>query len=174
MSNSSHPSKREIRQTYVDLRGTIHQLIGLDKDEIELLESFFTLADSNPTWVDYHNHWMKAVGEFYDARGVTRRESRQSLVFRIAQDLGGRIGMAEGWMRQSDYRDELETLIHTRFKTRRAFCEATGLSEDMLSHVLSRRKHLAIDTLSEALAKIGYAVHIAPLPGAPEPPPVMQ
>jgi hypothetical protein len=50
-----------------------------------------------------------------------------------------------------------------RFKTRREFCEATGLSEDMLSHVLARRKHLAIDTLSSALEKVGYTLHIGPL-----------
>jgi hypothetical protein len=59
----------------------------------------------------------------------------------------------------------LEHLILARFKTRREFCEATGLSEDMLSHVLARRKHLAIDTLNAALAKVGYTVHIAPLSG---------
>jgi DNA polymerase-3 subunit epsilon len=32
--------------------------------------------------------------------------------------------------------------------------------------LLARRKHLAIDTLAEALGKIGYAIHIAPMPDA--------
>jgi len=40
--------------------------------------------------------------------------------------------------------------------------EATGLSEDMLSHVFAGRKHLAIDTLEESLHRIGYALHIVP------------
>jgi hypothetical protein len=84
-------------------------------------------------------------------------------VYRILQDLGSRLGIAQGKVRMSDYRDELEQLILTRFKTRRAFCEATGLSEDMLSHVLARRKHLGIDTLTDALAKIGFALHITPV-----------
>jgi hypothetical protein len=35
----------------------------------------------------------------------------------------------------------------------------------MLSHVLARRKHLAIDTLNAALEKIGFTLHIAPLAG---------
>jgi hypothetical protein len=81
----------------------------------------------------------------------------------VAQDIGSRLGIAQGKMRQSDYRDELEQLILTRFKTRREFCEATGLSEDMLSHVLARRKHLAVDTLYSALEKVGYTLHITPL-----------
>jgi len=62
-----------------------------------------------------------------------------------------------------DYRDELELLIVTRFRTRREFCAATGLSEDMLSHVLARRKHMAIDTLTEALARTGFRLTIVPL-----------
>ena len=40
---------------------------------------------------------------------------------------------------------------------------ATGLTEDMLSHVLAGRKHLAIETLSEALQKIGFSLRIVPV-----------
>ena len=42
-------------------------------------------------------------------------------------------------MRQGDDRDELVRIIADRFTTRREFCEAAGVSEDMLSHVLARR-----------------------------------
>jgi len=38
--------------------------------------------------------------------------------------------------RLPDYRDELEELIRTRFPSQQAFCQATGLSEDMLQPVL--------------------------------------
>jgi hypothetical protein len=34
----------------------------------------------------------------------------------------------------------------------------------MLSHVLSKRKHLAIDTLADALARVGYSIHIVEAP----------
>ena len=53
-------------------------------------------------------------------------------------------------------------MIRTVFPTQKAFCDATGLSEDLVSHVLARRKHLAIDTLSEALRRIGYHIEIVP------------
>jgi hypothetical protein len=85
------------------------------------------------------------------------------VAYRVGQDLGSRLAVAAGAARPPDYRDDLEELIRTRFRTRREFCEATGISEDMLSHVLARRKHLALDTLTEALNRIGYTLHIAPL-----------
>ena len=57
-------------------------------------------------------------------------------------------------------------IIEAKFATRRKFCEATGLSEDMLSHVLKGRKDVSIATLTESLQKIGYALAIVPLPRA--------
>lgn len=88
----------------------------------------------------------------------------QSPLWRIVQDIGARLHIESGLARAPDYRDELEQIIRERFSTRRAFCEATGLSEDMLRHVLARRKHLAIDTLTDALGKIGYSLRIVPSP----------
>ena len=148
---------------YVDLSGRSFCLSGLDRDERELLARLQAFASRNPEWSDYRNYWMSEVASFYEARGLKRAEIIETPVYRIGQDVGSRLGISQGTTRASDYRDELEHLVLTRFKTRREFCEATGLSEDMLSHVLARRKHLAIDTLNAALAKVGYTVHIAPL-----------
>src|SRR5205823_12953507 len=83
-------------------------------------------------------------------------------VYQIAQDLSSRLAVAARLARLPGYRDELEELILTRFPSRRAFCKATGLSEDMLSHVLAGRKDLSLATLTRALERIGYAVHIKP------------
>jgi hypothetical protein len=47
---------------------------------------------------------------------------------------------------------------------RRAFCEATGLGEDMLSHVLAGRKDLSVPALTRALERIGYRLRIVPAP----------
>ncbi len=137
-------------------------LAALDADERVLLEKLQTRAESNSDWNDYSNYWMSVVADFYKARGLTRQETITTIPYRIGQDLGSRIGIKAGMVRPSDYRDELEGLIRTRFHSQREFCAATGLSEDMLSHVLARRKHLAVDTLADALAKIGYTLHIVP------------
>jgi len=151
------------KSDYVDLSGRVYALAGLDREERELLAKIKGFAETKPQWLVYQNFWMPEVARLYEARGLTRKQVIETPIYRVAQDMGSRLGVAQGVMRLSDYRDELEHLILTRFKTRRQFCEATGLSEDMLSHVLARRKNLAIDTLNAALEKVGYTVHIAPL-----------
>jgi hypothetical protein len=150
---------------YVDLKGREISLTELDKEERALLARLRRRARTQPDWTDFRNYWTREVAAFYDARGLSRRQSRETVVYRIAQDLSSRLGIAAGLVRAPDYRDELEELIRERFPSRRAFCEATGLSEDMLSHVLAGRKDFALDTLTEALAKIGYGLRILPAPG---------
>jgi hypothetical protein len=152
--------------TYKDLRGEILDASTIDADERALISELLTFAEKHPDArsANYWNFYVKRVGEFYEKRGLTRQQTTETLIWRIAQDINGRMMVSAGLARLGDYRGELENLILTRFKTRRAFCEATGISEDMLSHVLARRKHLGIDTLSEALAKIGYTIHITPIP----------
>jgi hypothetical protein len=138
-------------------------LDGLDDDERGLLEDLTSFEQTHQDWNEFSNYWMARVAEFYAARGLTRPQIRQTAVWRVAQDLDGRLAVRLGHARMPDYRDEIAQLIRERFRTRREFCQATGLSEDLLSHVLNRRKHLAIDTLVEALARIGYRLRITPL-----------
>jgi hypothetical protein len=148
---------------YTDLKGKLWKLSELSSDEQDLLAELFEYAQQCGDWTNYRNHWMAEVNRFFATRGMNRQEMQQTAVYRIAQDVGSRMAVSAGVARTTDYRDELENIIRTRFRTRREFCEATGLSEDMLSHVLARRKHLAINTLSEALEKVGYTIHITPL-----------
>jgi hypothetical protein len=150
---------------YVDLKGRSHSLADLDAEERALVRELTDHANKHG-WNDYSNFWMPKVGELYAGRGLSRQKTVRTTVYQIAQDLGSRLAVAQGVARPPDYRDDLAELIRTRFRTRREFCEATGLSEDMVSHVLAKRKHLAIDTLAEALGRIGYTLHIAPLPEA--------
>jgi hypothetical protein len=90
----------------------------------------------------------------------------RTIPWRVAQDLSGRIAVAAGLARVGDYRDELEDLIRERFPSRRAFCEAAGLAEDMLSHVLAGRKDLSLAKLEGALKQIGCRLRIVPAPKA--------
>jgi hypothetical protein len=150
--------------TYTDLRGTIFGVSGLPADERDLVERLQAEASKAPEWTEFRNYWMAEVDRFYSAKGISRRQILDTVGYRIGEDLKSRLGIAQGEIRLGDYRSELEMLILKNFPTRKAFCDATGLSEDMLSHVLARRKHLAVDTLTNALEKIGYTIHIAPLP----------
>ncbi|MGC1275243.1 MAG: hypothetical protein WBC44_16175 [Planctomycetaceae bacterium] len=150
-------------KTYTDLRGQAIPLSELDGEERALVDRLRERAADGPDWNDFDGFWWREVARLYDGRGVPRTESVQSPVYRIAKDLSSRLAIAAGVAREPDYRDELADLIRRRFKTRREFCEATGLSEDMLSHVLARRKHLSIDSLQTALSKIGCALRITPV-----------
>src|SRR5437588_9609384 len=136
MLNSSRVPAMKRADTYVTLRGQEISLDGLDGEERQVLARLRRRARTHPSWTDFGNHWMREVASFYDARGVPRAQSRRGVVYRVAQDLCSRLGVAAGLVRAPEYRADLEDLIRLKFRTRRAFCEATGLSETMLSHVL--------------------------------------
>jgi hypothetical protein len=145
------------------LEGNPIGLTDLDAEEWRLLSRLRRRARTHPDWNDFDNYWMQAVADFYDARGMSRAASRRTAVYRVAQDLSSRLAVAAGLARPPDYRDQLDELIRVRFPSRRAFCEAAGLSEDLLSHVLAGRKHLSLETLSRALERIGYRLEFTPL-----------
>ncbi|HEV3083808.1 MAG TPA: hypothetical protein VGY66_28765 [Gemmataceae bacterium] len=157
-------------EVYVDLDGQALCLGHLDAGERKLLERMRRRAARNPDWNEFDNYWTVAVPAFYQARGLPRKAVPQTILWQIAADLSGRIAVAAGLARIGDYRDELEQLIQSTFPSRRAFCKAAGLSEDMLSHVLKGRKHLSLESLTRALERIGYKLRILPaVPGEPLP-----
>ena len=148
--------------TYLDLRGKTIDLSVLDEEELQMFQRLQADAERMDS-ATYWNHWVSQVSNLLSRRGLSKAAIVGSSLYRLAQDLGSRQQVQRGEARVPDYRDELEGIVLGQFKTRRAFCEATGLSEDMLSHVLARRKHLAIDTLTEALGRVGYRLTITPL-----------
>jgi len=150
--------------TYVDLEGQVYPLIHLDAAERKLLGKLQRKASSGLSWDEFDNFWLPQVAAFYHRRGFRRRTTSQTMLFKIGLDLSSRIGVAAGLTRLSDYRDELEEIIRTRFKTQAKFSKATGLSPDTVNNVLAGRKHLAIDTLEAALDRIGYTLHIVQRP----------
>jgi len=152
---------------YTGRCGETLDLSTLDRDERELVAELVRFADAHPDarTAEYWNFYPKRVGKFYEARGLSRSETTRTLVWQIAQDINGRLMVAAGLAKDSkDYREELDAIIREKYGSRRRFCELTGISEDRLSHVLAKRKHLSIQALSDALAKIGYTIQITQLP----------
>ena len=164
MSNSLNSGHRTPTDVYADLHGVRYSLTHLDADERHLIEELSRFARDHCESSAFRNHFMGVVGDFYLKRGLSRREIAQTVVWRIAQDIGSRLMVAEGSARAPSLREELVDLIESQFSSRREFCQATGLSEDMLSHVLAGRKNLSIGALTDALAKVGYTIHITQLP----------
>jgi hypothetical protein len=153
-------------EKYIDLDGGQFSLADLDVEERRLVERLRRRAAQKPDWDDFDNYAYKAVGDFYDARGLSRKEALKTVPFKIIQDLSGRLGIAQGMIRPDDYRDELADLIGKHFPSRNAFCKASGISPDMLSHVLAGRKDLSLEALSKGLERIGYRLRIVPATAA--------
>jgi hypothetical protein len=149
---------------YVNLYGDKISLTGLDSQERALVARLRRRAAAEPAWCDFRNYCIRAVGEFYDKRGNSRKKASQSPVFRIALDLSNRLGIAEGKVRAPDYRSELQNLVVNQFPSRSDFCKASGISSDMLSQVLAGRKDLSLEALTTALDRIGYRVRFVPAP----------
>jgi hypothetical protein len=148
---------------YIDLDGKSLSLANLDEEELLLVNRLLRRARLKPSWNDFDNYGYRAVAEFYDARKVPRKQSRNSMAFHIVQDLSNRIAIASGMARYGDYRDELEELIGEHFPSRGAFCKATGISSTMLSHVMAGRKQLSLEALTAALQRIGYQLRFMPV-----------
>jgi hypothetical protein len=156
--------------SYVDLEGREWLLKSLDPAERRLMAKLrkhleaCQNSSSKPLqiWCDFDNFWLPLVSKYYAPLGVSPKEIIQTPVYKIAQDMSGRLGIALGLVRKPDYRSRLIEIIESQFKTRREFCDATGISEDMLSHVLSGRKDLSIEALANALDRIGYTIRLVP------------
>jgi hypothetical protein len=146
--------------SYLTVKGTVLDLSTLDAEESSLVGRLRQDARALDDWNAFDNFGFNEVVTFYDARGLPRRTTCKSIPYLVCQDLSNRVAIKAGLARLPDYRDELEELIRSKFKTRKAFCDATDISESLLSHVIHRRKDLAIDTLEQALGKIGYQLRI--------------
>src|SRR5262249_44156933 len=93
------------RSVYVDLKGREYALEGLAPEEQQIVVELQERAQNSSDWNDFDNWWLGRVAAFYDARGVSRRESRQTIIYRIGQDLSSRLAIAAGMARPPDYRD---------------------------------------------------------------------
>ena len=149
---------------YVDLDGQEISLVHLDAEERKFLARILRRARTNPDWDAFDNWWTIAVPSFYQARGLPRKLVLRTIPWKIAQDQSSRLGLAAGLIEPDDWRGDLEALIREKYQTRKAFCEATGLTPDMLSHVLAGRKDLSLESLTKALERIGYRLAIRPMP----------
>lgn len=153
--------------TYQDLKNREWDLSRLDGEESRLLAELRQLAQRGD-WYAFENHWTRRLTDFYHARGLARAAIFRTPLYHLAQDLSNRLAVGAGIVREPDYRDHLRDIIQASFATRRAFCEATEISEDMLSHVLAGRKDLSLGSLAKAMQRIGYKLAIVPCETVPK------
>jgi hypothetical protein len=147
---------------YLDLDGNAISLEGLDAAERRLLSRLERRARTHPDWTAFDSYRIPVVVAFYEGRGLSRSQTIRTPIYQIAQDLSARLGIAQGMVRPPDYLDQLEDLVLNQFPSRRAFCQASGLSEGVVDDVLAGRQDLSLERLSQALERAGYRLRIVP------------
>ncbi len=157
-------SVRRYPMTHTTLRGPELDLTSLTVEEAAVFDQARQAFAESPEWHVFKQKWLNEVLRIYDRQNLPRREAVSKPLYRAVQDLGSRLMVEDGYAKMPSYREQIAAIIEAKFETRREFCEATGLSEDMLSHVLKGRKDVSLGTLTESLQKIGYAIAIVPLP----------
>ena len=85
-------------------------MADFDVEERAIIDSLIDLQKQETNWPNFRNFWMSSVSALYTNRGLTRDQIIKKPLWRIAQDLAGRILVALGHARTPDYRDELDQL----------------------------------------------------------------
>ncbi|HEX3151012.1 MAG TPA: hypothetical protein VHR66_23230 [Gemmataceae bacterium] len=82
--------------SYRLMNGTTFSLTGLDADERQLVDDLFARRRSMSNWAEFGNYYIKAVAGFYEGRRLARRVIVSLPVWKIAQDMKGRMMVAMG------------------------------------------------------------------------------
>lgn len=140
--------------TYKTVTGRVLDLSKLNSQERTLLRAAITKYRTNPEWCEFSSWWMPRFAK----TGL----DRESKVYRICQDLEGRLGLAQGTVAPPSYRDSLADLIEAAYGSRYKFCQKTGFDPGQLSKVLNRQGDYSIQSLNEILKKVHGALLVVP------------
>ena len=141
---------------YEDLAGRGWDLTILNTRERRFLRSFVKRVREGVSWPTLSSSWRAKVLNLYHGRG--RKYVVGLPLYAVCQDIESRLGIAQGFFRQRDYRDDLAEMIGRRFPSRYRFAKQVGIDEALLSRVLRKRANLSIDKLESTLARVGYRV----------------
>ena len=152
-------------QTYETLEGVRIPLDRLDDEERRLFERLSRYAARNADWDAFTNRSWEWITDLYVPRGLSVKEILEQPLYYIAEDLEGRLAIAEGKARDSDYRDDLADLIEQSGTTCYKLARKAHISESQLSHVLKGRKNLSLAKLSALLDALGHRITFVPKAG---------
>ncbi len=140
---------------YKTLHDIEYDLDSLSSPHKNFIKRMISYYKKNPHWNVFSNHWINEGRKIWE--NMKRKDVIKHPTFKICQDMESRLGIKQGYVRQTDYRDELQEIID-RFPSRYQFCKEVGIDETFISHVLSKRKNLSIIKLEGLLDKLGYTL----------------
>lgn len=140
---------------YITLRNVEYDLECLTPPQSEFIAEIVRYYKGKPRWNKFANRWVQEGKKIWN--GMTRKDVVRHPTFKICQDLESRLGIEQGYVRQTNYKDELLDIIE-QYRSRYQFCKKMGISETFLSHILNGRKNFSITKLEELLDKLGYEI----------------
>ena len=142
------------KQGYQTITGRTLQVRGLGEKERKFLATVQRKYTDGPEWSEFAAWWVEEFRRF----GLPK----DSLAYRICQDLEARLGIAQGKVAGPDYRDYLAELIEERYGSRYRFCKETGVDPGHLSRVFASRSELSLQTLQRILELLHASLVIQP------------
>jgi hypothetical protein len=139
---------------YKTITGRRLDMSNLTKPERAFLGDMYKAYEKGPSWSEFGSLWSVA----FDRSGLPK----ESVVYRICQDLEARLGIAQGTVAPPDYRDYLADLIDERYGSRYRFCKETGVDPGHLSRVFASRSELSLQSLQKILQALHAALVIQP------------
>lgn len=145
-------------QIYKTLDGQLLYLADLSRQEQRILAEIKGAYERDPDWASFANLWREKTRRLYGTLPSKKRTSQP--VYLVGEDLEARLGVAQGYFRVPDLRDELRQLIDEEFQSRYEFCQATGLDEGFVSRVLRKSSGISVGRLDEALRRVGWELKL--------------
>jgi transcriptional regulator with XRE-family HTH domain len=133
---------------------------SLSLAEKEALAQLLDEHARSPSWDKFSDYWQRVLRPLLAK--VRTEERPHHPLYRIAQDLEMRLGIAQGSVAEPDYRDYLVDRIEEKYGSRYRFCKETGIPEAFLSQVLSGKKDFSIETLRKAAAALDLGLALLP------------
>lgn len=117
--------------------------------------------NKKPDWSVFGNYWHAKVDSVFKRKTKTRKDREKvvnSALWEIAQDLEGRLGIEQGYVRLEDDTDIFRDIIEKDFGSDFNFCKKAGINRDTLYGFLRDKKTLSLKYLIKFLDKLGYEI----------------
>ncbi len=147
------------RQYYETLTNEKMCLLDLDSADKKIYDKMVEYYQSKPSFFEFDRFCSNIVLKPLEKK-LSRSDIIRTPIYEICRDLHSRLGIEQGLLRKSDYRDILRKIILENFDSYYKFCKHTGIDEGFLSNVLNKKKSFSIENLESILDKIGYVIEI--------------
>ncbi len=89
---------------YVTLHNIKYDLDSLSSPQKSFVKKIISYYKKKPHWNKFSNYWVGEGNKIW--KKMDRKEVIKHPTFKICQDLESRLGIEQGYIRQTDYREE--------------------------------------------------------------------